>query len=63
VKALFTIPLAGCLLLAWFWFRLLGNLLKPDYHWAEKLLLAVVAAMETGYVLFLANWRLLGFMF
>ncbi|MDR1019178.1 MAG: beta-lactamase family protein [Synergistaceae bacterium] len=63
VKALFTIPLAGCLLLAWFWFRLLGNLLKPDYHWAEKLLLAAVAAMETCYVLFLANWRLLGFMF
>jgi hypothetical protein len=63
VKALFIIPLAGCLLLAWFWFRLLGNLLKPDYHWAEKLLLVAVAVMETGYVFFLANWRLLGFMF
>ncbi|MDR0649582.1 MAG: beta-lactamase family protein [Synergistaceae bacterium] len=63
VKALFTIPAAGCLILAWFWFRLLGNLLKPDYHWAEKLLLVAVAAMETGYVFFLANWRLLGFMF
>jgi CubicO group peptidase (beta-lactamase class C family) len=63
VKALFTIPPVGCLLLAWFWFRLLGDLIKPDYHWAEKLLLVTVAAMETGYIFFLANWRLLGFMF
>jgi CubicO group peptidase (beta-lactamase class C family) len=63
VKALFTIPLAGCLLLAWFWFRLLENLLKPDYHWAEKLLLVTVAALETCYIFYLANWRLLGFMF
>jgi CubicO group peptidase (beta-lactamase class C family) len=63
VKALFTIPLAGCLLLAWFWFRLLGNLLNPDHHWAEKLLLVTVASAQTAYVFFLADWRLLGFMF
>jgi CubicO group peptidase (beta-lactamase class C family) len=63
VKALFTIPLAGCLLLAWFWFRLLGSLLNPDHHWAEKLLLLTVAVAQTAYVFFLAGWRLLGFMF
>jgi hypothetical protein len=63
VKALFIIPLAGGLLLAWFWFRLLGNILSPDCHWAEKLLLFALAAVETGYMFFLANWRLLGFMF
>jgi CubicO group peptidase (beta-lactamase class C family) len=63
VKALFTIPLAGCLLLAWFWFRIVGNLLNPDHHWAEKLLLIMIAAAQTAYVFFLAGWRLLGFMF
>jgi CubicO group peptidase (beta-lactamase class C family) len=63
VKALFVVPLAGGLLLAWFWFRLLGNLLNPDHHWAEKLLLFAVASGEVVYMLYLANWRLLGFMF
>ncbi|MDR3321344.1 MAG: beta-lactamase family protein [Synergistaceae bacterium] len=63
VKALFIIPLAGGLLLAWFWFRLLANIFNPDCHWAEKLLLIALAAVETGYMFFLADWRLLGFMF
>ncbi len=63
VKALFVIPLAGGILLAWFWFRLLSNMLNPDHHWAEKLALFLLAVGETGYMLFLVNWRLLGFMF
>ncbi|MDR3254683.1 MAG: beta-lactamase family protein [Synergistaceae bacterium] len=63
VKALFIVPLAGGLLLAWFWFRLLANLANPDCHWAEKLILIAMAAAETSYMVFLANWRLLGFMF
>ena len=63
VKALFVIPLAGGLLLAWFLFRLLENLLNPDHHWAEKILLFLMAAGEVVYLLFLANWRLLGFLF
>ena len=63
VKALFVLPLAGGLLLAWFWFRIFGNILNPDHHWAEKVLLVLMAAGETGYMLFLANWQLLGFMF
>jgi CubicO group peptidase (beta-lactamase class C family) len=63
VKALFVIPLAGGLLLAWFWFRMLAKLLSPDYHWLEKVLLMTMAFAETGYMFFLAHWRLLGFMF
>lgn len=63
VKALFVIPLAGALLLAWFWFRIFGNVFNPDHHWAEKLLLLAIACGETGYLLYLANWQLLGFMF
>ena len=63
VKALFVIPLAGGLLLAWFWFRLLGNILNPDHHWAEKLLLLLIAGGEVVYMFYLANWQLLGFLF
>lgn len=63
VKALFVIPLAGGLLLAWFWFRILGGLLLGEHHWAEKLLVVQMAAVQTGYMLFLMNWRLLGFLF
>lgn len=63
VKALFVVPLVGGLLLAWLWFRILANLFNPDHHWAEKMLLIAVACVQTGYMLFLAEWRLLGFMF
>ena len=63
VKALFVLPLAGGLLLAWFWFRIFGNMLNQDHHWAEKVFLALMALGETGYMLFLVNWQLLGFMF
>jgi CubicO group peptidase (beta-lactamase class C family) len=63
VKALFVMPLAGGVLVAWLWFRILGNLFNPDHHWAEKLLLCAVACVETGYMFFLADWRMLGFMF
>jgi CubicO group peptidase (beta-lactamase class C family) len=63
VKALFLIPLAGGLLLTWLWFRILAKLLSPDYHWLEKVAIMSVAFFETGYMFFLANWRLLGFMF
>lgn len=63
VKALFLLPLAGGILLAWFWLRILVTLFNPDHYWAEKLLLAAIAGIETGFMLFLANWRLLGFMF
>jgi CubicO group peptidase (beta-lactamase class C family) len=63
VKALFVIPLAGALLLAWFWFRVLTKLFSPEHHWLEKTAITVVALIETGYVLFLAQWKLLGFMF
>jgi CubicO group peptidase (beta-lactamase class C family) len=63
VKALFLIPLAGGLLLAWLWFRILTKLLSPDYHCLEKVVIISVAFLETGYMFFLANWRLLGFMF
>ncbi|MDR3280377.1 MAG: beta-lactamase family protein [Synergistaceae bacterium] len=63
VKALFVIPLAGGLLLAWLWFRLLAKLLSPDYHWLEKILVMSLAFAEIGYMFFLASWRLLGFMF
>jgi hypothetical protein len=63
VKALFVMPLAAGILLAWFWFRILGNIFNPDHHWAEKALLFIMAANETLYMFFLANWRLLGFMF
>jgi CubicO group peptidase (beta-lactamase class C family) len=63
VKALFVIPLAGALLLAWFWFRIAGNILSTEHHWAEKLLLIIIASIETAYMFFLADWRLLGFMF
>jgi hypothetical protein len=63
VKALFVVPLAGGLLLAWFWFRAFAKILNPDYHWLEKTVIIAIAFIETGYMLFLANWRLLGFMF
>jgi CubicO group peptidase (beta-lactamase class C family) len=63
VKALFLIPLFGALLLAWLWFRILSKLLSPDYHWLEKVAIISVAFFETGYMFFLANWKLLGFMF
>jgi CubicO group peptidase (beta-lactamase class C family) len=63
VKALFIVPLAGALLLAWFWFRLISSILNPDHHWGEKLLLIAVAGVETCFLLFLADWRLVGFMF
>jgi hypothetical protein len=63
VKALFIIPLAGGLLLAWLWFRTLSKLLSPDYHWLEKILIMSLAFAETGYMFFLTDWRLLGFMF
>ncbi|MDR1471842.1 MAG: beta-lactamase family protein [Synergistaceae bacterium] len=63
VKALFVVPLGGTLLLAWLWFRIAANVLNPEHHWAEKLLIAAVACVETGYLFFLADWRLLGFMF
>jgi CubicO group peptidase (beta-lactamase class C family) len=63
VKALFLIPMAGGILSAWFWFRLLSNLPASEYHWAEKLLLMAAASACAAYMFFLANWRLLGFMF
>jgi hypothetical protein len=63
VKALFVIPLAGGLLLAWLWFRMLAKLLNPEYHWLEKIIIMTVAFAETGYMFFLADWRLLGFTF
>jgi CubicO group peptidase (beta-lactamase class C family) len=63
VKALFVVPLAGGHLLAWFWFRLVSKILSPDHHWFEKILLTCLAFVETGYMFFLAAWRLLGFMF
>jgi CubicO group peptidase (beta-lactamase class C family) len=63
VKALFLIPPAGGVLLAWLWFRILAKLFSPDYHWLEKVAIMSVAFFETGYMFFLANWRLLGFMF
>jgi CubicO group peptidase (beta-lactamase class C family) len=63
VKALFVIPLAGGLLLAWLWFRTLSKLFSPDHHWLERVLIIAVAFAETGYMFFLAHWRLLGFMF
>jgi hypothetical protein len=48
VKALFLIPLAGGLLLAWLWFRILVKLFSPDYHWLEKVAIMSVAVFETG---------------
>ena len=63
VKALFVIPLLGGTILAWMCFRLLVSLFSPEHHWAEKLVLLAVAALEILYMLFLADWRLLGFMF
>ncbi|MDR1650695.1 MAG: beta-lactamase family protein [Synergistaceae bacterium] len=63
VKALFVIPLFGGVLLAWLWFRLLSKIFSPDYHWLEKILIMSAAFAETGYMFFIADWRLLGFMF
>jgi CubicO group peptidase (beta-lactamase class C family) len=63
VKILFTAPLAGGLVLVWLWFRIVAKILNPDYHWLEKVLIIILALVETGYMFFLANWRLLGFMF
>lgn len=63
VKALFVIPLLAGIILAWMCFRLLANMLNPEHHWAEKLLLIGVACIEILYMFFLADWRLLGFMF
>ena len=63
VKALFVIPLAGGLLLAWFWFRTLAKLFSTDHHWLEKSAIVFLAFAATGYMLFLAHWRMLGFMF
>jgi CubicO group peptidase (beta-lactamase class C family) len=63
VKALFMIPLCAGILLAWFWFRIFGNIFNQDHHWSEKILLFIVAGSETLYMFFLASWRLLGFMF
>lgn len=63
VKALFVIPLAGTLLLAWSCFRIATNMINPENHWLEKLALIAIAAGEAVYVAFLFHWRLLGFMF
>lgn len=63
VKALFILPVAAGILLAWIWFRLFANFLSPGHHKAEKLLLFILVCAETAYMFFLANWRLLGFMF
>jgi CubicO group peptidase (beta-lactamase class C family) len=63
VKILFVAPLAGGLILAWLWFRIAAKILNPDYHWLEKTVIIITAIIETGYMFFLANWRLLGFMF
>ena len=63
VKALFVIPLAGGLLLAWFWFRTFTKLFSPEHHWLEKTVIIFLASISTGYMLYLANWRMLGFMF
>jgi len=63
VKALFIIPIFAAILLGWSWFRFLANLFNHDHHKAEKLLLFLVMSSETAYMLFLAHWRLLGFMF
>ena len=63
VKAMFIIPMAGGLLLAWFWFRLLGSLMKPQHHILEKAALLALAAAGTLYMFFIAYFRLLGFMF
>jgi len=63
VKALFVIPLAGGLLLAWFWFRTLAKSLSPDHHWLEKIFLIFLALTATAYMFYLAHWRMLGFMF
>jgi hypothetical protein len=63
VKILFTAPLAGGLILTWLWFRIAAKIPNPDYHWMEKVVIITVAVVETGYMFFLAHWRLLGFMF
>jgi CubicO group peptidase (beta-lactamase class C family) len=63
VKILFVAPLAGGLVLAWLWFRIAAKILNPDYHWLEKTVIITAALVETGYMFFLAHWRLLGFMF
>ncbi|MDR0764096.1 MAG: beta-lactamase family protein [Synergistaceae bacterium] len=63
VKILFVAPIAGVLILAWLWFRIAAKIPNPHYHWLEKTVIIIVALVETGYMLFLANWRLLGFMF
>ena len=63
VKALFIVPLGGGLLLTWFWFRLLAKILSPAHHWMEKILIISIAFVATGYMFYLAHWRLLGFMF
>jgi hypothetical protein len=63
VKILFMAPLAGGLVLAWLWFRIAAKILNPDYHWMEKTMIITAALVETGYMFFLAHWRLLGFMF
>ncbi|MDR3164921.1 MAG: hypothetical protein LBU13_05035, partial [Synergistaceae bacterium] len=63
VKILFVAPLAGGLILAWFWFRITAKIMNPDYHWLEKAAIITAALIETGYMFFLAHWRLLGFMF
>jgi hypothetical protein len=63
VKSLFVMPLCAGILLAWFWFRILGNIFNQDHHWSEKVLLFIMAGSETLYMFFLADWRLLGFMF
>jgi CubicO group peptidase (beta-lactamase class C family) len=63
VKILFVAPLAGGLILAWLWFRIAAKIMNPDYHLLEKLAIITVALVETGYMFFLAHWRLLGFMF
>lgn len=63
VKALFVIPLAGCIVLAWYWVRIVANIFAAEHHWAEKIALAAIAVGETFFVSVLFNWRLLGFMF
>jgi CubicO group peptidase (beta-lactamase class C family) len=63
VKILFVAPLAGGLILAWLWFRIAAKILNPDHHWLEKAVIIILVIVETGYMFFLAHWRLLGFMF
>lgn len=63
VKALFLVPIVGCLLLLWFWVRFFSYLINPFYSFLEKVVLLVLGLVAVRWVFFLLDWNLLGFRF